>query len=62
MDLLQLVDALLDVVERHVGASLALVSEVHVFVILVIFINYSLKEIALGCESHAFDGLGAMSF
>lgn len=62
LDHLKLVDAVLDVIERHVRSSFALLRKVHVFVILVVFVDNSLEEGTFGCGAHALDGLGAMSF
>jgi hypothetical protein len=53
LDPLKLVDTGLDVIERHVRASFALLGKVHVFVILVVFIDHSLKEAAFGGQAHA---------
>jgi hypothetical protein len=55
LDPLEFVDAGLDVIERHVRASFALLGQVHVFVILVVFVDHSLEEAAFGGEAHALD-------
>ena len=64
LDPLEFIDAILNVSKRYVWAFFALLRKIHVFVILVVFVNYSLEEVSFGCHAHALDGLGlrAISF
>ena len=53
--LLKLIDALLDVVKRHVWSSFTLLRHVHIFVILVIFVHHSLEKVTMSSHTHALD-------
>ena len=62
VDLLKLIDTLLDVIERHVWSSFALLRHVHIFVILVILVHHSLEKVTTSSDTHTFDCFRTMCF
>ena len=62
LDPMEFVDAVLNVTERRVWAFFALLRKIHIFIILVVFVNHSLKEATFSCEAHGLDVLRAIGF
>ena len=62
VNLLKLIDALLDVIKRHVWSSFALLRHVHIFVVLVIFVHHSLEKVAMSSDTHTFDCFRTICF